>query len=146
MSRASQISWFLLATSLPLVAETNALPTLAPAPTISASLAVVRVLGALGLVIAIFLGGVWLFRHWQTLLVRKGRPRQLAVLEVCSLGNRQALYLVKCSRQRFLISGAANGVSLLSELPAVEGGEETETGNTPSRTFAEKLQVALNRS
>jgi flagellar biogenesis protein FliO len=127
-------------------AQTNTLPPLTSAPTVSASFAVLRVIGGLGLVIALFLGGVWLFRHWQSLVTLKGRPRKLAVLEVCTLGNRQALYLIKCDRQRFLISGGTQGISLLSELPAGEVEPEPVPGEIPSRSFAEKLQRALNRS
>jgi flagellar biogenesis protein FliO len=41
---------------------------------------VLRVTGALALVIGIFLAGVWLFRNWQRLAVRRGRAPKLNVL------------------------------------------------------------------
>jgi len=146
MSYHRQVCILLMGIALPAGAQTNAALVLSPAPTVSASLAVFRVVGGLGLVIALFLGGVWLFRHWQTLLARQGRARQLAVLEVCPLGNRQALYLVKCNSQRFLLSGGGQGVSLLSELPAGDAGPEPDPGQIPNRSFAEKLHQALSRS
>ena len=49
--------------------------------------------GALALV-WLFLGGVWLFRNWQRLVIQRGRAPKLNVLEIRSLGGRQALYVV----------------------------------------------------
>ena len=34
---------------------------------------VLRVFGALAFVLALFLGGVWLFRNWQRFIVQKGK-------------------------------------------------------------------------
>ncbi len=79
-----------------------------------------RVVGALALVIAIFLGGVWLFRNWQRLVVQRGRAPKLNVLETRSLGGRQAIYVVAYDQERFLLSSSPNGVNLLSHLPAVD--------------------------
>ncbi len=76
-----------------------------------------RVLGALAVVIGVFLGGVWLYRNWQRLaLPRGGRPK-LNILETRPLGGRQALYVVGYEQGRFLIAASPAGVSLLSHLP-----------------------------
>src|ERR1041385_2849611 len=45
-----------------------------------------RVFGALALVLAIFLGGVWLFRNWQRLVIQRGRTPRLNTLQNRSLG------------------------------------------------------------
>jgi flagellar biogenesis protein FliO len=145
MSRLGSITLFLIGTMGPMSAETNVLQAIPPAPTLSAAMALFRVMGALALVLALFFGGLWLFKHWQGLLAGGRRPRQLAVLEVCPLGNRQALYLVRCGTQRFLLSSAVNGVSMVSQLP--EGEPEPVTSpSSPAQGFAEKLQNALHRS
>jgi hypothetical protein len=43
--------------------------------------------------------------------------RQLKLRETLSLGEKRFLAVVEFERQRFLIGGAANSVSLLTELP-----------------------------
>jgi flagellar biogenesis protein FliO len=115
---------------------------------------ILRVLGALALVISLFLGGVWLFRNWQRLAVRKGRAPRLNVLEVKSLGQRQAIYVVGYEQQRILLASSPAGITLLTHLP-----EEDETKTVAATTtapaapaapavrmsFAEAFQHVLNR-
>ena len=49
---------------------TNAITPLIAPPLPDAGLSFVRVLGALVLVIGLFLGGVWFFKNWQRLAVQ----------------------------------------------------------------------------
>jgi flagellar biogenesis protein FliO len=99
-----------------------------------------RVLGGLALVLAVFFGGVWCFKHWQRNVFRRGPAPKLKVLEARPLGSRQTLYLVAYERKRLLIASAPAGVALLSPLPDAEPGEEPVA--LPS--FAESLQQALS--
>src|SRR2546426_12159326 len=55
---------------------------------------VLRLVSALIFVLALFLGGAWLFKNWQRLAVSKKGAPKLNVLEAKSLGSRHALYLV----------------------------------------------------
>jgi flagellar biogenesis protein FliO len=105
---------------------------------------VLRVFGALILVIGLFLGGVWLFRNWQRLSVRNGGAPKLNIIEVKSLGQRQAIYVIGYQQQRMLLASSPAGVTLLSHLPAAE---ETESAApAPTRmNFAEALQQVLAR-
>ena len=108
-------------------AQTNqpAAGSLGPPPLPEAVPSLLRVLGALGVVIGIFLGGVWLYRNWQRLALPRGVRPKLNILETRPLGGRQALYVVGYEQGRFLIASSPAGVSLLSHLPdatAVEGG------------------------
>jgi len=98
-----------------------------------------RVFGSLILVLSLFLGGVWLFRNWQRVAVYKGRQPQLNILEVKSLGNRHALYLVGYQQQRLLISSSPAGVNFLTQLPEADGEPEA----APNPTFAQSLQQVL---
>jgi flagellar biogenesis protein FliO len=92
------------------------IPLTAPElPSVGPSL--LRVFGALVLVVGIFLGGVWLFRNWQRLARQHGREPKLNVIETRSLGGRQALYVVGYEQARFLIASSPAGISLLSHLP-----------------------------
>lgn len=118
----------------------SALPGALP----DAGASVVRVFGALALVVGIFLGGVWLFRNWQRFTVQKGGGPKLNVLEVKSLGQRQALYIVGYQQQRMLLASSPAGVTLLSHLPAAE---EVETTAVPATkmSFAEAFQQVLTR-
>ena len=109
-----------------------AVPLAAPSlPDVGPS--VLRVLGALALVIGIFLGGVWLFRNWQRLALQRGHRPQLNIIETRPLGGRQALYVVGYEQGRFLIASSPSGVSLLSHLPDAAAGEmPAKEKNSPS--------------
>lgn len=107
-------------------------------------LSMVRLLGALALVFALLFFGVWLFRNWQRLLIRRNGPAKLHILEVKSLGPRQAIYLVGYEKQRFLISSSPEGINLLTPLP------EAQTDAAPplpgaSPSFSDVLHKVLNR-
>jgi flagellar biogenesis protein FliO len=105
---------------------------------------ILRVLGALALVVALFFGGVWLFRNWQRLSVRRGSAPKLSVIEVKSLGQRQALFVVGYEKQRMLVATSPAGVSLLGHLPEAELETAKEPTPAPRLSFAEALQHVLS--
>jgi flagellar biogenesis protein FliO len=109
-------------------------------PDMGASL--LRVVGALVVVITLFLAGVWLFKNWQRLTVRRGAAPKLSVLEVRSLGQRQAIYVVGYEQQRLLLATSSTGVTLLSHLPPADG-EPLEAA--PKMNFAQAFQQVLAR-
>lgn len=100
-----------------------------------------RVLSALALVLALCLGGAWLFRNWQRVAVHRGRTPHLNVLEVRSLGGRHALYLVACDQQRLLIGSSPAGLSLLTHLPEAEASAPLSPTAPPK--FTDALRQAL---
>jgi flagellar biogenesis protein FliO len=106
-------------------------------------LSLIRVLGALALVIGLFLGGAWMVRNWQRVGGQRGRGPKLNVLETRSLGGRQAIYVVGYERERFLIASSPAGVNLLSHLPTAAEGLETETKDAPAPSFAQALSQVL---
>lgn len=111
---------------------------------------VIRVFGALILVIAIFLGGVWMFRNWQRFAVKKAGGARLNLIEVKSLGQRQAIYVVGYQEQRMLLASSPAGITLLSHLPAAEAEEvvkAAETAPAPGAkmSFAEAFQRVLTK-
>lgn len=108
-----------------------------------AGASIFRVFGALILVVTIFLGGVWLYRNWQRLAVQRGGGAKLNLIEVKSLGQRQALYVVGYQQQRMLLASTPNGVTLVSHLPAAE--EAPEAAPAPKLSFAEAFQHVLSR-
>jgi flagellar biogenesis protein FliO len=109
-------------------------------PDMGASL--LRVVGALVVVIALFLAGVWLFKNWQRLTMRKGATPKLSVLEVRSLGQRQAIYVVGYEQQRLLLASSSTGVTLLSHLPAADAAPVEQA---PKMSFAQAFQQVLAR-
>ena len=118
-----------------------AVPMAAPAlPAVGPS--VLRVLGALALVMGIFLGGVWLFRNLQRLALQRGRAPKLNIVETRPLGGRQALYVVGYEQGRFLIASSPAGVTLLSHLPDA-GADEAPAGQNSSPAFAQALAQML---
>ena len=88
---------------------------------------VLRVTGALALVIGIFLAGVWLFRNWQRLAVR---------------GGRQTIYVVGYEQERFLLASSPAGVNFLTHLPAAAGEPEAEEAK-PAVSFSNALAQIL---
>lgn len=106
---------------------------------------VLRVMGALALVIGIFLGGAWLYRNWQRLTVQRGRAPKLNVIETRPLGGKHALYVIGYEQERFLLASSPAGVNLLSHLPsAEEKGEAEETKPAaPAPSFAQALSQVL---
>ena len=104
------------------VVETNAQMTNSAEPIVfhdsgSSGLAIIRMMGALAIVLALFFAGLWIFRNWQRLAGRQGRVPKLTVLEAKSLGQRHTLYVIGYEQQRLLVAASPAGVSLLSSLP-----------------------------
>ena len=116
----------------------------APADLPNPGLALLRVLGALAMVLALFWLGVWAYRKGQRWMLRTGPPR-LRVLEARSLGGRQMLYVVAYEQERLLLASSPQGIALLTHLPAeTEGRETSETphptpGNGSSMPFLQVL-------
>jgi len=119
----------------------HALPVPSSLPDAGAS--VFRVSGAFVLVVALFLGGVWLFRNWQRLTMQRNGAAKLNLIEVKSLGQRQAIYVVGYQQQRMLLASSPAGVALISHLPPAEESEKTAT--VTNLSFAEALQHVLSR-
>jgi flagellar biogenesis protein FliO len=146
MSRRTVFAVLLFFVAAKALGETQpaAVETALPGGMPDAGASVLRVIGALVLVVAIFLGGVWMFRNWQRFSIRKGGAPRLNVIEVRSLGQRHALYVVGYDQQRMLLASSPAGVTLVSHLPAAE---ETETAAvaTPQSSFAEAFQQILQR-
>lgn len=126
------------------VAPINATPA-SPMPAMtSATSSLFRVLGAFALVLALFFGGVWLFRNWQRLAAAKGHAPKLNILETRSLGQRHALYVVSYEQQRILISASPSGVTMLTTLPNAPGTPAAASA-APAQSFAASLHSALER-
>ncbi|MGC9941065.1 MAG: flagellar biosynthetic protein FliO [Verrucomicrobiota bacterium] len=107
-------------------------------------LSFIRVIGALALVIGLFLGGVWLVRNWQRVGSHRGRAPRLSVLETRSLGGRHAIYVIGYERERFLIASSPGGVNLLSHLAtATEDESSSPTNVSPAPSFAQALTNVL---
>lgn len=121
-------------------------PTVAPLTVSSLqdpAVSFMRVMGALALVIGIFLAGVWIFKNWQRLTVQRGRGPRLNILETRSLGGRHAIHVVSYEQERFLISSSPGGVNLLSQLPGSLDNEDAAVENPPVPTFTHALAQVL---
>jgi flagellar biogenesis protein FliO len=108
-------------------------------------LSAIRALGALALVLAVFFGGVWLFRNGQRLAWRKTGAPRLTILESRPLGNRFALYVVGYDQQRMLIGSSPAGISLLSQLPPAADSEPELAAPEKTVSFTQCLQQVLRR-
>ena len=121
---------------------TNLVSTAPPLPDVGGSF--VRVLGALALVLGIFLGGVWLFKNWQRLANRSGIAPKLNIVESRSLGARQGIFVIGYDKQRFLVASSPTGVNLLSHLPDAENvATDAAEKTTAPMPFAQALANVL---
>ena len=103
-----------------------------------------RVLGALALVLGLFLGGAWLVRNGRFPLFGQGRSSRLNLLETRSLGGRQALHVVAYGQERFLIGSTPAGINLLSHLAAQSEDEQAAPGpSSGPMPFAQALAQVL---
>ena len=133
-------AWPVTSASAAPLLSTN-LPPISPALP-EASFSVLRVFGALVLVLGLFLAGVWLFKNWQRMALHRGRPSQLQIIEMKSLGGKHALYVVGYQQQRLLLASSPSGVALVSHLPT----EDSASVATPAMTgenFVQVLQQAV---
>jgi flagellar biogenesis protein FliO len=122
---------------------TNAIAALSPPTLPEVGPSILRIFGSLAIVIGIFLGGVWLYRNWQRLTLRRGRVPRLNILETRPLGGRQAIHVIGYESDRFLIASSAAGIQLLSHLPPAEAEETASATAAPS--FAQALNRMLGR-
>ena len=158
-SFGSRLSWSTRSESLVagvlIAAFAATMPVLA-APVISTNLppvspllpevgfSVIRLFGALALVLALFLVGVWLLKNWQRLTRQRGRATRLEVLEIKALGGRHMLYVVGYQQQRLLLASSPAGVTLVSHLPAPDANE-IEPQAVAGPNFLQALQQAVQR-
>ncbi|HYV30132.1 MAG TPA: flagellar biosynthetic protein FliO, partial [Candidatus Binatia bacterium] len=103
---------------------------------------VIRLFGALTLVLGLFLSGVWLFKNWPRLTRQRGRPAQLQVVEMRALGGKHVLYVVGYQQQRLLLASSPAGVMLLSHLPAADA-VDLQPAQISSQNFVQALQQAV---
>lgn len=105
--------------------------------------ALFRMMGAMAVVLAVFLGGVWLYRNWQRVMIRRGGAPRLNIYETRSLGNRHALHIVGYENQRLLISSSPGGITFLTHLPASEPVPQAVRGRTESAPTAPEANFAV---
>lgn len=127
-------------------AATNLLSNSLTAPSLSGTgPSLLRVLGALALVLGVFLGGAWFVRNGRFSVFGQGRSSRLNVLETRSLGARQAIYVVAYGRERFLIGSTPAGINLLSHLAPPQEGEDVAAGPPANGiSFAQALAQVLS--
>lgn len=125
--------------------STNLPPLGASLP--DAGVSVIRLFGALTLVLGLFLGGVWLFKNWQRVTLGRGRSSRLHIIETKALGGKHALYVVGYQQQRLLLASSPSGVSLVSHLPEEDISPDVSPSLPPTvagESFVHALQRAVH--
>jgi flagellar biogenesis protein FliO len=103
-----------------------------------------RVLGALALVLGLFLGGVWFVRNGRFSALGRSRSARLNVLETRSLGARQTIHVVGYGAERFLVGSTPTGINLVSHLASAAEEEISEASQPgPKLSFAEAFAQVL---
>ena len=102
----------------------------------------VRLLGALLLVVGLFLAGAYIFKRTRFFNAVSAHEANLKIVESKSLGARHSLHVVKYGEQRFLISDTPNGTEFLTGLDTPPAS--LEVNDTPAQgSFANQLQQAV---
>lgn len=112
----------------------------------SVGISAIRSVSALAIVLAVFFGGLWLFRNGQRLAWRKNGAPKLTILESRSLGSRFAIYVVGYEQQRLLIGSSPAGLSLLSQLPPGGAAGDETAKQEAAAGFGQQLQQLLSRT
>ena len=137
-------SFFILYSAFGETTNSAAPYAISPAlPTPDIGISLLRVMGALALVLGVFLAGVWLFRNWQRLAIQRGRAPKLNVLEIRSLGGRQSIYVVGYEQERFLLASSPAGVNFLTHLPGASNEEAGMPAAKPQMSFPQALAQVL---
>lgn len=119
---------------------TNGLALPTPPALPSAAPSMLRVLGALMLVIGLFIGGAFLFTRTRQFGFNRGVTPRLKVLESRSLGGRHALFVVAYETETLLVSSSPAGISLLTHLPA-PAQPDAPPASSFTNTLAQKLRA-----
>ena len=108
---------------------------------------VLRIFGALLVVLAILLGGAWWFRKSRLFGLVPASQSNLKIVETKALASRHALHVVEYGEKRFLIADSPAGTSFLTDLDGLAddslNGEEVSEPVPGS--FAAKLKSFLDR-
>ena len=109
----------------------------------------IRIVGALMIVMAILLGGAWWFRKSRLFGLVPSQSSHLNVIETRSLGSRHALHVVEYGSKRFLIADSPAGTNFLTDLEKLEDEATEELDEAAEKfspgSFAGKLKTLLER-
>ena len=109
----------------------------------------IRIVGALMIVMAILLGGAWWFRKSRLFGLVPAQSSHLNVIETRSLGSRHALHVVEYGSKRFLIADSPAGTNFLTDLEKLEEEAAEELDEAAEKispgSFAGKLKTLLER-
>ena len=109
----------------------------------------IRIVGALMIVMAILLGGAWWFRKSRLFGLVPSQSSHLNVIETRSLGSRHALHVVEYGSKRFLIADSPAGTNFLTDLEKLEEEATEEFDEAAEKispgSFAGKLKTLLER-
>ena len=109
----------------------------------------IRIVGALMIVMAILLGGAWWFRKSRLFGLVPAQSSHLNVIETRSLGSRHALHVVEYGSKRFLIADSPAGTNFLTDLEKLEEEATEELDEAAEKfspgNFAGKLKTLLER-
>ena len=121
-----------------------------PMEPVNLSGVMVRTFGALLLVLALFFGGVWVFRRSKLFAVYKKTGSHLDILESKSLGTRHSLHVISYGAQRFLIADSPAGTRFLTNLQELPNEDDktpdADVSRQPYANFAARLRTLMNRN
>ena len=109
----------------------------------------IRIVGALMIVMAVLFGGAWWFRKSRLFGLVPAQSSHLSVIETRSLGSRHALHVVEYGSKRFLIADSPAGTNYLTDLEKLEEDATEELDEVAEKfspgSFAGKLKTLLER-
>ena len=107
-----------------------------------------RMFGALLIVVAILLGVAWWFRKSRMFGLVSAQSSNLKVIETRSLGSKHSLHVVEYGSKCFLIADSPAGINYLTDLEKMNElpkEDQDFEGNFNPGSFAGKLKTLLER-
>lgn len=90
-----------------------------------------RVTGALAVVVAVGIAGIYFFKRFLGFGIVRGGAQELQILEMKSLGGRQAMYVVGYRSKRFVLGVSPDRIQLVCRLPdEPDSGRSTNGGES----------------
>ena len=100
-----------------------------------------RMMGAFIIVLAIFFGGVMLFKKYGNMFQHTSRQGLLQVVEFKRLDQKNALHLIECHGERFLVTSGQGGAPGILRLNT----KATHDSIAPNHTSTD-FQGAISRA
>jgi len=108
-------------------------------PQNSDDFAMLRALGAIGIVFSLMIGGFFTLRRFAPGLIQKPPAQKtLKVIETLQMGDKRSISIVQVGERRLLLGNTSTGITLLTALDVAVHGE---LSGSPGEVLTKRAQA-----